>query len=169
MKGYTVNQVAQILKTNPETVRRWIRTGKLQATQNSKKEGNLISEQALVRFLETKPKYATIAKTIATALPAAATSATMFPVLLGALTTALIASLSMSTTKKVVTSEYIRNYLKKDIKALEKEIANKRQIIIQLQEEVEKNEHRLNGLTSILENGDLEQIAANVNLRMKDK
>ena len=53
--------------------------------------------------------------------------------------------------------------------ALEKEIANKRQIIIQLQEEVEKNEHRLNGLTSILENGDLEQIAANVNLRMKDK
>lgn len=169
MKGYTVNQVAQILKTNPETVRRWIRTGKLQATQNSKKEGNIISEQALVRFLEAKPKYSTIAKTIATALPAAATSATMFPVLLGALTTALIASLSMSTAKKVVTSEYIRNYLKKEIKALEKEIANKRQIIIQLQEEVEKNEHRLNGLTSILENGDLEQIAANVNLRMKDK
>ena len=75
----------------------------------------------------------------------------------------------MSATKKVVTSEYIRNYLKKEIKVLEKEIANKRQIIIQLQEEVEKNEHRLNGLTSILENGDLEQIAANVNLRMKDK
>ena len=169
MKGYTVNQVAQILKTNPETVRRWIRTGKLQATQNSKKDGNIISEQALVRFLEAKPKYATIAKTIATTLPVAATSATMFPVFLGALTTALIASLSMSTTKKVVTSEYIRNYLKKEIKALEKEIANKRQIIIQLQEEVEKNEHRLNGLTSILENGDLEQIAANVNLRMKDK
>ena len=75
----------------------------------------------------------------------------------------------MSTNKKVVTSEYIRNYLKKETKALEREIANKRQIIIQLQEEVEKNEHKLNGLISILENGDLEQMAANVNLKLKDK
>ena len=88
---------------------------------------------------------------------------------MGALTTALITSLSMSTNKKVVTSEYIRNYLKKETKALEREIANKRQIIIQLQEEVEKNEHKLNGLISILENGDLEQMAANVNLKLKDK
>ena len=60
MKSYSVKEIADMLKTNPETVRRWIRKGKLEAIQDSRKEGNLVSEQMLKRFLRVSPKYAAI-------------------------------------------------------------------------------------------------------------
>lgn len=40
MKIYTVNEIAYLLGLNPETIRRWVRSGKLKAIQNSRKEGN---------------------------------------------------------------------------------------------------------------------------------
>ncbi len=58
MKTYNVKEIAEMLKTNPETVRRWIRSGKLKAEQQSKKGGNSISEASLIAFLEVYPKYA---------------------------------------------------------------------------------------------------------------
>ena len=55
---YTVNEVASILQTNPETVRKWIKKGDLSATPgNSKKEGMRIDESALESFLSENPKY----------------------------------------------------------------------------------------------------------------
>jgi len=59
MKFYTVKEIAELLETNPETVRRWIRDGRLLADQTSKKEGNVISEAAFGAFLDQTPKYAT--------------------------------------------------------------------------------------------------------------
>ena len=49
MRTYTVKEIAELLGTNPETVRRWIRDGKLQAVTNSKKKGEnkVILEGAL--------------------------------------------------------------------------------------------------------------------------
>lgn len=60
MKTYTVKEIAELLGANPETVRRWIRDGKLQAVTNSKKKGEnkVILERALNDFLKTSPKYA---------------------------------------------------------------------------------------------------------------
>ena len=60
MRTYTVKEIAELLGTNPETVRRWIRDGKLQAVSNSKKKGEnkVILEGALNAFLKTSPKYA---------------------------------------------------------------------------------------------------------------
>ncbi len=58
MKSYTVKEIAELLETNPETVRRWIREGRLLADQASKKEGNVISEVAFNTFLDQTPKYA---------------------------------------------------------------------------------------------------------------
>ena len=60
MKTYTVKEIAELLGTNPETVRRWIRDGKLQAEANSKKKGEnkVILEGALNAFLKASPKYA---------------------------------------------------------------------------------------------------------------
>lgn len=60
MKTYTVKEIAELLGTNPETVRRWIRNGKLQAVTNSKKKGEnkVILEGALNAFLKASPKYA---------------------------------------------------------------------------------------------------------------
>lgn len=40
MKTYSVKEIADLLKTNPETVRRWIRDKKLEATIESKKGGH---------------------------------------------------------------------------------------------------------------------------------
>ncbi len=51
MKSYSVKQVADLLKTNPETVRRWIRSDKLAAQQDSRKGGNIIYESALQEFV----------------------------------------------------------------------------------------------------------------------
>lgn len=60
MKTYTVKEIADLLGTNPETVRRWIRDGKLQAVANSKRKGEnkVILEGALKAFLKATPKYA---------------------------------------------------------------------------------------------------------------
>lgn len=62
MKTYTVNEIAEMLETNPETVRRWIRSKKLVATKASRKEGNIITEDMLQSFLKQYPKYAAVAE-----------------------------------------------------------------------------------------------------------
>ena len=78
MKTYSVKEIAEMLNTNPETVRRWIRDKKLDATIESKKGGHMISEPAFRAFLQTSPKYASIvaetlgrAAIIPTVIPAA--------------------------------------------------------------------------------------------------
>lgn len=58
MVTYSVKHVAEILGTNEETVRRWIRSGKLKAEKTSNKEGNVIKETALAAFAKTSPRYA---------------------------------------------------------------------------------------------------------------
>ena len=58
MDTYSVKEIADMLNTNPETVRRWIRSGKLEAIQESnllpyyeKLDENLVS-QVLEEFKE---------------------------------------------------------------------------------------------------------------------
>lgn len=60
MKKYTVRQIADMLHTNPETVRRWIRAGKLKSQQDSAKGENIIYKSDLDEFLNNTPKYASI-------------------------------------------------------------------------------------------------------------
>ena len=64
MSDYSVQQISKMLKTNPETVRRWIRSGKLSAVQESRKSGNLVSEEALKSFMKSTPKYAGLITTL---------------------------------------------------------------------------------------------------------
>lgn len=51
----TVIKVSQKLGVNPETVRRWIRAGKLQTKQEGQE--HFITEEALEAFLRENPKY----------------------------------------------------------------------------------------------------------------
>lgn len=53
----TIREVATELRTDPETVRRWCRTGELRATCNTRKKGYSIEEADLTTFLESHPKY----------------------------------------------------------------------------------------------------------------
>ncbi len=69
MNTYTVKDIAEMLNTNPETVRRWIRSGRLKADQSSRKEGNSVSEQELYTFLKSTSKYEDIAVRMAAESP----------------------------------------------------------------------------------------------------
>ena len=61
MNSYTVLDVAKLVGKNPETVRRWIRSGKLKAAQSSRKDGNVVLEDDLYRFLRSSAKYTGLA------------------------------------------------------------------------------------------------------------
>lgn len=50
MKTYSVKEIAEMLNTNPETVRRWIRDKKLDATIESKKVDTLFMRPRSVNF-----------------------------------------------------------------------------------------------------------------------
>ncbi len=64
MNTYSVKEIAAMLHTDPETVRRWIRVGKLKAEKaTSKKEGLVVTEKMLSAFFENFPKYAGLAAT----------------------------------------------------------------------------------------------------------
>ena len=54
MKQYTVNDIAKKLFINPETVRRWIRSGELRATASSRKNGYIINEVDFNDFISGK-------------------------------------------------------------------------------------------------------------------
>lgn len=54
---YNVKDTAELLKVNPETVRRWIRKGTLNCIKTSRKEGFIISGISLNEFLIKHPKY----------------------------------------------------------------------------------------------------------------
>ena len=64
VKTYTVKQIAELLNTNPETVRRWIRDGKLKAEQASRKDGNTVTADELARFVKENPKYSSVLATL---------------------------------------------------------------------------------------------------------
>ena len=57
MKMYNVKEISELLSVNEETVRRWIRSGELKASQSSKKQGNVVNEYDLLVFVSDKPKY----------------------------------------------------------------------------------------------------------------
>ncbi len=48
---YTVKDISSMLKVSEETVRRWIRDGKLEASRGIGKQGNKISEEQLHTFV----------------------------------------------------------------------------------------------------------------------
>ncbi len=45
---YTIYEAAKLIGVNPETVRRWIRSGELAATMSSKKNGYIINQTDLL-------------------------------------------------------------------------------------------------------------------------
>ncbi len=76
MKTYTVSDVAQMLDVDQETVRRWIRKGKLETEGKETLQGvpKKVTEESLVTFASSNKKYG---DRIARSLGAAAASAAM--------------------------------------------------------------------------------------------
>lgn len=139
MKTYNVKEIAKMLDTNPETVRRWIRSGKLKADIDSRKGGNIVTESMLHAFLKTSPKYASIAATtLVTPLGLGLVTAT---VLGSALTNQYIKGEQIKNVK--INSDEIINLLKTDIQTRIESIKRKQVAIEQLQLEISEENQRI--------------------------
>lgn len=149
MKSYNVKEIAELLQTNPETVRRWIRKGKLEATRgSSRKEGSSVSSAALQKFLEDSPKYAASAAAFISS-PAAMVSVGVLTAIGG------IAAAKMGTDNAIenasVDTVQICAYINKETDSLKESIARKKKTISQLTQEIEKDERSLKELGKLLE------------------
>lgn len=150
MKTYTVKEISDALGTNQETVRRWIRAGKLQASQSTKKDGNEITEKSLIDFLKKNPKYSNIAA--GSALLGGVFSA-LVPGVGPLLATLLTGHILSSDTLKngQVNKESVKKAITDHIIEAETSIEMKRREIERLKKEIREEENRISDLRSVLE------------------
>lgn len=152
MKTYSVKQIAEILKTNPETVRRWIRDKKLTAVQISRKDGNVVTEDELYRFLKASPKYmprftANMTASLVTA-PAIGVTA-MLGTLLGSKFLGYLDD--KRDLETVVKSDDIVKFLKEQIREKNKVIQKKQEAIVRLESEIEDDRQKITQMKYLLE------------------
>ena len=143
MANYSVKQIAEMLDTNPETVRRWIRAGRLESSQASKKEGNVVSEDALKTFLERTPKYAAAAAGMAAAgilLPSVPVIGASFAVSVGMSVASALARLERRKAETASDAKENLIQLQIEKKQLLEQIRAEAQ---QLQEQLIKQEQQL--------------------------
>lgn len=169
MKTYSVKDVADMLNTNPETVRRWIRAGKLKADQASRKEGNMVREDDLYKYLRTTSKYAGVAAGMVAANSFLALTTAVGAGVLGTVITALATKKSKGGQVVQSLSDDVERTLKTNISESEEIIRRKQAAIAELQAEIDKEqqqirdyetaiEHLSDALTSISKNGSGEVI-----------
>lgn len=156
MNSYTVKQIADMLKTNEETVRRWIRSGKLVATQDSKKSGNVVSSEALKQFVKKTPKYA----------PIVAASLVSTPIAMSFVVGSLLGNLYTMVKEKdneSVTSKDVENFLKKKIAIHKKQIEKKEEELKIIQEKIEEEKRDIEKYQYALDNLDLKLLVDEIN------
>lgn len=156
MSNYTVKQIANMLKTNEDTVRRWISMGKLAATKSSKKSGYVITSEALNAFIKNTPKYAPMV------IDSVSKSPMAVPIILGGLLGGLIGLLD-DITEPVITEADIKKHIEKKIKVSRENINKKTQALKKLQREIELEKKSLEKYQYALENIDLSQMAEEIN------
>ena len=147
MEVYTVKQVADMLHINPETIRRWIRQKKLVAIQDSRKDGNVITEDSLKSFLKSMPKYAGVAA-------GAATIGIASPIALPLLASGLVSALSKKSNEKLDNSlvfyEDLEKYLKTEIELHKSNIKIKEKNIEQLKLEIESEQKKIDEIRELI-------------------
>ena len=146
MKTYSVKQIAEMLNTNPETVRRWIRDKKLSAEQSSRKDGNIITEEELQRFLKATPKYALRAG--AGAAAAMLVPGIGIPLAIAAWLTSN--ALSQKKDESQVLPEEMKQFLQQSIQEHEASIRRKQENLRQLQAEIDQEQAEIEKLNKLL-------------------
>lgn len=145
MNTYSVKEIADMLNTSSETVRRWIREGKLCATQSSRKGGNIVKETDLQKFIASTPKYARIASMGAIMA--------MTPFIGGPLLAGFIGGLSLDALKNYciekggnstqILSQELINFL-------ESEVVRHKEKIKQLEEDIQEEQRQIDEINVIL-------------------
>lgn len=139
MKTYSVKEISEMLNTNPETVRRWIRDKKLDATIESKKGGHIVYETALNEFLKSYPKYAAAAKASA----AGAIGAVLLPtVMVGGLVAQKLIDAEQLKKARISNKDVI-NFLCGEIQRYTEAIKAKEDTIYQLQKQIEADRSQI--------------------------
>lgn len=140
MKTYSVKEIAEMLNTNPETVRRWIRYKKLDATIESKKGGHIVYEAALHEFLKSSPKYAAAAKA---SLAGAVVGAAVLPtVMVGGLVAQKLIDAEQLKKARISNKDVI-NFLRGEIQRCTEAIKAKEDAIHQLQKQIEADQSQI--------------------------
>lgn len=144
MKTYSVKEISEMLKTNPETVRRWIRDKKLDATIQSNKGGHMISEAALKAFLQTSPKYA------ATAGVLLASTAIFSTVMISGMIAQKMIDLEQLKNARISKADIAR-YLRSEISSREGAIREKENAVGKLLEEIEAEKKQIEEFQKLVE------------------
>lgn len=155
METYSVKQIAELLETNPETVRRWIREKKLKAVQVSRKEGNVVSEDDLRRFLSSTPKYfSKLPLVMGVFSPVVGIApALVSGIMLGNL---LVALNEKSKLDLRISPEELRKYILESIQKLRDTVEQKQALIRQTEVEVREIQRQIEQLTSVLDQNQIE-------------
>lgn len=148
MKTYSVKEIAEMLNTNPETVRRWIRDKKLDATIESKKGGHMVSEAALQTFLRTSPKYAATAKASLAGVMGAAVLPT---VMVGGLVAQKLIDAEQIKKARISNKDVI-NFLRKEIQRYSEAVIAKEDTIHQLQKQIEADQLQIAEFQKLIDN-----------------
>lgn len=145
-----------MLNTNPETVRRWIREGKLPATLTSRKNGNAISETALLEFLKASPKYSNVLSKGLMATMGIASSvlpvlgvSIAFAGLVGGLAGILGENTSHDNAASIDTEKLVKQ-LEREVSDCETSIEKKQMALKQLEEEINSEKGKIQMLNTAL-------------------
>ena len=157
MKTSSVKQIAEMLNTNPETVRRWIRDEKLKAVQVSRKDGNVITDAELQRFLKATPKYIPKFTAGLTAISPAVGIATLAGSIVAGVVMGYLEEKSEVDVR--VLPEDFKKYLQTSIEKIQKTVVQKQALINQTQTEISELEKRAEQYNYLLEHEDVLQNA----------
>ncbi|MFG6357331.1 MAG: helix-turn-helix domain-containing protein [Acetatifactor sp.] len=148
METYSVKQIADMLNTKPETVRRWIRSGKLKAEQSSRKDGNVITEGDLNDFLKSSPKYAGL---IAGAIGSIAGPIAAIP-LAGGIVATYLAMCKMEKDREnpSFSKNDVKKYLKEEIARRDASMKQKLKTIKQIQQEIANDQQQISECKFVL-------------------
>lgn len=151
MKMYSVKEISEMLDANPETVRRWIRAGKLKADQYSRKDGNMVQEDELYKYLRSTSKYAGIAAGMV-----ASNSLLALTTIIGTGVTSILVSLltrKSSKSEKDVRrlSADVERAIRANIAESEALIEKKKAAIAELQSEISKEQQQIEDCHTALE------------------
>ena len=143
--------MANMLGTSEETVRRWIRSGKLSAKLNSRKEGCVITDTMLKAFVRSSPKYAASLLTPVGGILAAST------LIVG---TIIEKALNKNEALKEASIDEteVKRLLRVDLEKSKENIKSKKSAINQLENEIQEEEKKIRSIELLLEGDSIEKM-----------
>lgn len=141
METYSAKEVAEMLNVNPETVRRWIRSGKLETVKGSSNNENLILLNSLNSFLSSTKYAKSTAGLVA--------YATLSLASLGGAIANKIISDKRRINSQIPATE-IKKWVQEEIDQLDRSIDKKQKKLDAIQQEIDEESQKRSELKAIM-------------------